>query len=130
MLKKGISGGERKRTSIGYELISDPKLILLDEPTSGLDSTTALRIVKLLKREAQSGVTIICTIHQPSSEIFHEFNRLLLMQDGYQIYQGSVAKMKDYLSSQKINMPKFKNPADFIITMVQQPSRVMKSLTK
>ena len=50
---KGISGGERKRTSIGYELITDPNLLLCDEPTSGLDSTTALRIIKLLKKEAK-----------------------------------------------------------------------------
>lgn len=61
---KGLSGGERKRTSIGYELITEPMLLLLDEPTSGLDSSTALKIVKILKKEAdQSGRTIICTIH-------------------------------------------------------------------
>ena len=52
ILMKGISGGERKRTSIGYELITDPILLLCDEPTSGLDSSTALRIIELLKREA------------------------------------------------------------------------------
>ena len=60
---KGLSGGERKRTSIGYELITDPRLVLLDEPTSGLDSTTALKIVKMIKREAIMGMTIACTIH-------------------------------------------------------------------
>jgi len=53
VLFKGISGGERKRTSIGYELITDPNLLLCDEPTSGLDSSTALRIVQMLKKEAQ-----------------------------------------------------------------------------
>jgi ABC-type dipeptide/oligopeptide/nickel transport system ATPase component len=76
---KGISGGERKRTSIGYELITDPVVILLDEPTSGLDSSTALKIIKLLKKEAVLGKTIIATIHQPSGQIFMEFERLLLL---------------------------------------------------
>jgi ABC-type multidrug transport system ATPase subunit len=62
-LIKGISGGERKRTSIGYELITNPSLLFLDEPTSGLDSFTALSIIKLLKTEAERGMTIIATIH-------------------------------------------------------------------
>lgn len=87
ILMKGISGGERKRTSIGYELITDPKLLLCDEPTSGLDSSTALRIVEMLKKEAvEQNLTVICTIHQPSAEIFGTFDRLLLLQEGFQIY--------------------------------------------
>lgn len=76
---KSISGGERKRTCIGYELITDPNLLLLDEPTSGLDSSTALRIIQLLKREAQNGMTIIATIHQPSGEVFNCFDRLIVL---------------------------------------------------
>jgi len=84
---KGISGGERKRTSIGYELMTDPNLLLCDEPTSGLDSSTALRIVTMLKRLAVThGLTIVCTIHSPSAEIFNTFDRLLLLQEGHQIY--------------------------------------------
>lgn len=84
VLTKGLSGGERKRTSIGYELITDPNLLLCDEPTSGLDSTTALRIIRLLKKEAHDNkMTIICTIHQPSAELFNEFDRLLLLHEGY-----------------------------------------------
>lgn len=64
ILMKGISGGERKRTSIGYELITDPNLLLCDEPTSGLDSSTALKIIKDLRHEAKARqMTIICTIH-------------------------------------------------------------------
>jgi len=63
-LVKGISGGERKRTSIGYELITRPSLLLCDEPTSGLDSCTAAKIIKMLKNEAvDKNMTVICTIH-------------------------------------------------------------------
>ena len=80
---KGLSGGERKRTSIGYELITDPSLVLLDEPTSGLDSSTAAKITKILRKEAATGKMIIATIHQPSSEIFNMFDRLILLHDGY-----------------------------------------------
>ncbi len=68
VLKKTISGGERKRTSIGVELISDPSVVMLDEPTSGLDSFMARSICKLLEKLAhERGKTIISTIHQPSS---------------------------------------------------------------
>lgn len=69
----GISGGERKRTSIGYELITEPQAVLLDEPTSGLDSSTALRIMRLLHREAvKNQKTIVCTLHQPSGNMLLE----------------------------------------------------------
>jgi ABC-type multidrug transport system ATPase subunit len=63
VLQKTISGGERKRTAIGVELITNPSLILLDEPTSGLDSFKAVQIVRLLKKLARSGKTVISTIH-------------------------------------------------------------------
>lgn len=83
---KTISGGEKKRTAIGVELITDPALILLDEPTSGLDSFQAYSIIKLLKDLAKKGRTIISTLHQPSSEAFALFDRLILMCDGYIVY--------------------------------------------
>lgn len=86
VLQKTISGGERKRTAIGVELITDPSLILLDEPTSGLDSFKALQIVQLLNKQARKGKTVISTIHQPSSEAFRSFDRLILMMDGYIVY--------------------------------------------
>lgn len=79
---KGISGGERKRTSIGVELITDPSLIFLDEPTTGLDSFTSTQIMMLLKNLAESGRTIIQTIHQPNSDIFEMFDQLMLMAHG------------------------------------------------
>ena len=86
VFNKTLSGGERKRTAIGVELITNPSLILLDEPTSGLDSFKALQIVRLLQRLARQGKTIISTIHQPSSGAFALFDRLILMMDGYAVY--------------------------------------------
>lgn len=66
--KKTISGGERKRVSIGIEMISDPSLLILDEPTSGLDSFKSLELMKLIYELARlRGKTVIATIHQPSS---------------------------------------------------------------
>eukprot|EP00350_Pseudokeronopsis_sp_OXSARD2_P002966 CAMPEP_0170554922 /NCGR_PEP_ID=MMETSP0211-20121228/12796_1 /TAXON_ID=311385 /ORGANISM="Pseudokeronopsis sp., Strain OXSARD2" /LENGTH=136 /DNA_ID=CAMNT_0010864363 /DNA_START=513 /DNA_END=923 /DNA_ORIENTATION=+ len=88
---KGLSGGERKRTSIGYELITNPSLLLLDEPTSGLDSNTALQIVRLLKSEANRGMGVLATIHSPSSQIFEIFDRVILLSDGFTIFNGPVS---------------------------------------
>ena len=77
---KGISGGEKKRTSIAFELISDPQVIMLDEPTSGLDSLTSFVIIDYLKKLAsEEGRTILMTIHQPSMDIYNKFNRIFLM---------------------------------------------------
>jgi ABC-type multidrug transport system ATPase subunit len=87
-LRRGISGGERKRTSIGYELITNPSLLLMDEPTSGLDSTTSLRIMQIMKSEAQRGMAVLATIHQPSAKLLFLFDRVILLSEGYTIYNG------------------------------------------
>lgn len=79
------------------ELITDPSMILLDEPTSGLDSFMAQTICKLLSKLAhEQGKTIISTIHQPSSEAFAYFDRLILMADGYIVYQGLANESSRY----------------------------------
>lgn len=65
--RRGISGGERKRLSIGCELLSDPSLLFLDEPTSGLDSFAAQQVLKLLKRLTATGTTVVTSVHQPRS---------------------------------------------------------------
>lgn len=118
-LKKTISGGERKRTSIGVELITDPSIILLDEPTSGLDSFMAKNICKIMQRLAhKEGKTIITTIHQPSSEAFYYFDRLLLLCDGHIVYQGIANRSPTYF--QKIGLPigTFANPADVFMRLI------------
>jgi len=92
-LVKGVSGGERKRTSIGVELITDPSLIFLDEPTTGLDSFTATSVMETLGLLAKDqGRTVISTIHQPNSDIFEMFDRLLLLAKGKIIYFNEASK--------------------------------------
>mmetsp|Transcript_1069 Transcript_1069/g.898 ORF Transcript_1069/g.898 Transcript_1069/m.898 type:complete len:115 (+) Transcript_1069:170-514(+) len=79
-LKRGVSGGERKRTSVGVELITQPSMIFLDEPLTGLDSYGAVQTSRILKGLAQRGVTVMMTVHQPSSEVFELFDNVLVLQ--------------------------------------------------
>ncbi|KAM3141201.1 hypothetical protein pb186bvf_006586 [Paramecium bursaria] len=117
--KKGISGGEKKRTSIGFELVSNPSCILLDEPTSGLDSFTAFYIINQLKLLAKDqDRTIIFTIHQPSSDIFMMFDRIMLLVQGKLIYQGSRDNIIDYFSSIGFKCPHQSNPMDYFMSIM------------
>lgn len=104
---KGISGGERKRVAIGYELITSPQLLLLDEPTSGLDSFTAYNVVSSLRRNANDGMTIMCTIHSPSSKTFELFDILILMHEGRVVYQGPTKDLYNYLCSLGVKFERY-----------------------
>jgi len=79
---KGISGGEKKRLCIALELVSNIDVLVLDEPTSGLDTYSAFSVMTVLEELASKGMTIICTIHQPSSEIVSIFSNLHLLCRG------------------------------------------------
>jgi ABC-type multidrug transport system ATPase subunit len=115
-MAKGISGGERKRASIGVELITDPNLIFLDEPTSGLDSFTAFILISLLKNLAvRGGKTIVFTIHQPSSDTFFLFDNLMVLAKGKFIYQGPTRAAVDYFGAIEYQCPEYTNPADYFI---------------
>jgi len=120
---RGISGGERKRVSIAQELITRPKIIFLDEPTSGLDAYSAYSTITLLKRLAKSkNMTAICTVHQPSSEIFVEFDDCLLLHEGNCVYNGSVEGINSYFAELGKPCPNLYNPADHILFLVQTAS--------
>ncbi len=112
---KGISGGERRRLSFASEIITDPAILFCDEPTSGLDSFMAMTVVESMKRLAAEGRTIICTIHQPSSEIFRSFNSLYLLAEGRLAYSGSLPGAYEFFASQGFKCPPRYNPADFYI---------------
>mmetsp|Transcript_16907 Transcript_16907/g.28132 ORF Transcript_16907/g.28132 Transcript_16907/m.28132 type:complete len:618 (+) Transcript_16907:264-2117(+) len=116
-LIRGISGGEKKRTAVGIELVMQPKLLFLDEPTSGLDSYAAFNVVKTLKGLADQGCNVLCTIHQPSSEIFHTFDKLLLLHAGTALYSGPVRSLSAELSAYAVSMdaPRFACPPDYNI---------------
>ncbi|CAN6220847.1 unnamed protein product [Urochloa humidicola] len=112
---RGVSGGERKRTSIGYEILVDPSLLLLDEPTSGLDSTSASKLIVVLQRLARARRTIITTIHQPSSRMFHMFDKLLLISDGSAIYHGKARDCMPHFASLGFSPEIPMNPAEFLL---------------
>ncbi|PKA52291.1 ABC transporter G family member 22 [Apostasia shenzhenica] len=114
---RGVSGGERKRVCIGNEIIINPSLLFLDEPTSGLDSTTALRIVQVLHDIAEAGKTVVTTIHQPSSRLFHKFDKLILLGRGSLLYFGKASEAMVYFQSIGCSPQIPMNPAEFLLDL-------------
>lgn len=115
---KGISGGERKRLSFAAEVLTNPLLMFCDEPTSGLDSFMALNVVQVLKSMALSGKTVICTIHQPSSELYAMFDKLLLLAEGRTAFLGGPEEADLFFRQLEAPCPKNYNPADYFIQLL------------
>ncbi|KAL3278382.1 hypothetical protein HHI36_013710 [Cryptolaemus montrouzieri] len=115
---KGISGGERKRLALASEMLTNPPLLFCDEPTTGLDSFMSLNVVQLLKDIARTGRTVIITLHQPSSELFHIFDKLCLMAEGRTAFLGTTAEAKDFFTELNVPCPRKFNPADHYIQLI------------
>ncbi|CAE7898669.1 wht-1 [Symbiodinium necroappetens] len=117
---RGVSGGEKKRTCVGIELIMKPKLIFLDEPTSGLDSYAAHNVIlKLEELASKEGCNVLCTIHQPSSEVFHLFNKVMLLRSGKLFFFGGVSGLSEQLHSVNRGCPNEFNLADHVMFLLQ-----------
>jgi ABC-type multidrug transport system ATPase subunit len=120
----GISVEERKRLTIGMELVGKPQLLFLDEPTSGLDAQSSYNIIRFIRKLADAGWPVLCTIHQPSAILFEHFDHLLLLvRGGRTAYHGEIgpdaSTMVNYFESNggpKID--KSANPAEYILEVV------------
>ncbi|KAI0835944.1 P-loop containing nucleoside triphosphate hydrolase protein [Hypoxylon sp. FL0890] len=120
---RGCSGGEKRRTSIGVQLLANPSILFLDEPTTGLDATSAYQLVKTLKTLASKGRTVITTIHQPRSEIWDLFDNLVILSKGSPVYSGSMNECIPWFSAMGYQLPAFVNPAEFLIDLAAIDNR-------
>ncbi|OVA19774.1 ABC transporter-like [Macleaya cordata] len=117
---RGISGGERKRVSIGVDVIHDPPILLLDEPTSGLDSRSAFQVIELLSSMAKAKQrTVVLTIHQPSYRILQYISKFLLLSRGSVIHNGSLDLLEETISNLGFRTPAQLNPLEFSMEILK-----------
>ncbi|XP_043485839.1 ATP-binding cassette sub-family G member 1-like isoform X1 [Polistes fuscatus] len=113
-----LSGGEKKRLSIGIEIVTKPAVLLLDEPTSGLDSSSSNQIINMLHSMSNSECTVACVVHQPSSQIISQFDTMIVMNQGTTMYCGPRENMLDTFKDAGYVCPDFYNIAEFVLEVV------------
>lgn len=114
-MRKGISGGERRRVTIACILVSLPSIIILDEPTSGLDAFSAYQLLLTLSQLAKRNRTIVLSLHQPRSDAFSLFTRILLLSKGNVVYSGLTSKCLPWFKELGEEPERGTNPLDFLI---------------
>ncbi|CAI7657280.1 unnamed protein product [Penicillium pancosmium] len=118
-IRKGISGGQKRRASVASQLITCPKILFLDEPTSGLDSTASFEVMSYAKELARANnIIIIASIHQPSTTTFQLFDKLLLLSAGRTCYFGPLTGIDGYFREIGHPIPGSTNPAEFLLDIV------------
>ncbi|KAK6155628.1 hypothetical protein DH2020_009876 [Rehmannia glutinosa] len=120
-LADGLSGGERRRVSIGLSLLHDPAVLLLDEPTSGLDSGSALNVMQTLRSIADSRHrTVVLSIHQPSFKILSTIDKILLLSKGAVVHHGTLSSLQDFLLSNGFTVPPQLNALEYAMEILNQ----------
>uniref|UniRef100_A0A6J0UDC5 ATP-binding cassette sub-family G member 8 n=1 Tax=Pogona vitticeps TaxID=103695 RepID=A0A6J0UDC5_9SAUR len=114
---RGVSGGERRRVSIGVQLLWNPGILIFNDPTAGLDSFTAHNLVITLSRLARGNRLVLLSVHQPRSDIFQLFDLVLLMTSGVTVYSGAAQDMVQYFTKIGYPCPTYSNPADFYVDL-------------
>ncbi|KAJ7520957.1 hypothetical protein O6H91_19G031900 [Diphasiastrum complanatum] len=117
---RGISGGEKRRVSIGVDIIHGPAVLFLDEPTSGLDSTSAFGVVERLKDIASDGSVVILTIHQPSRRIQQLLDKLIVLAKGKLIYSGSPDALPKHLATFGRSVPDGEDPVEYLLDVIKE----------
>ncbi|UIZ22400.1 hypothetical protein KXD40_005058 [Peronospora effusa] len=122
--QRGISGGERRRVSIGMELVTSPQILILDEPTSGLDSSSAHSVVQLVKDLAGHGRIVVLSIHQPSARSFVLLDKIMLLGKGKLLFSGAPVESKKYFQDLGFKCPEHENIADFILDIASDTRNI------
>ncbi|SPO34941.1 related to ATP-binding cassette protein (ABC) transporter [Pseudozyma flocculosa] len=118
-IQRGISGGQKRRVTIGNTLVTLPQILFLDEPTSGLDSATALEVIACIRQMAKDhGFAVLCTIHSPNWETFSQFDSVMLLARGKTIYNGSTLGAGAYFTALGHPTATHSNPADNMMSLV------------
>uniref|UniRef100_A0A2M4AAC3 Putative transporter abc superfamily breast cancer resistance protein n=1 Tax=Anopheles triannulatus TaxID=58253 RepID=A0A2M4AAC3_9DIPT len=115
-----LSGGEKKRLSIGMELVSNPQIMFFDEPTSGLDSVASYQVISYMKDLALQGRCVVSVIHQPSSELLELFDDVYVVADGRCLYQGSLDNLITTFAEAGFQCPPYYNRADFVLKIASK----------
>ncbi|KAK4192039.1 ABC transporter G family member 15 [Podospora australis] len=118
-IRKGISGGQKRRLGVASQLITAPKVLFLDEPTSGLDAVGSWEVVRYLKGVARrNNLIVIASIHQPSTTTFNLFDKLLLLSHGKTHYFGPVGEVTSHYEGLGERWPVHVNPAEVLLELV------------
>lgn len=115
---ESISGGERRRVSIGMELVNEAKLLICDEPTSGLDSSAANSIMTILSELASRGRIIILSIHQPSVKSFLMMDQIMLLAEGRIMYNGRSSEAAQYFEGKGFSCPVNESISDYMLDVI------------